>query len=169
MLNVIDEFSRECLATAPLRRFRSNDVVDVLPIWSSSRPSISAPVMIRDSSQMPSGWLGRLGVTTLTSSPGATGERLHRELQCPACDELLNGEIFYSVARFASSSAGGAITKPVLPAQQPRLPPSQPRNRHAGLATWFRCAPPPARAGVRRVHQLTIHPDQSSRAVRYRQ
>jgi transposase-like protein len=30
MLNIIGEFSRECLAMAPLRRFRSNDVIDVL-------------------------------------------------------------------------------------------------------------------------------------------
>ena len=30
MLNIIDEFSRECLAMVPLRRFRSNDVIDVL-------------------------------------------------------------------------------------------------------------------------------------------
>jgi len=30
MLNIIDEFNRECLAMVPLRRFRSNDVIDVL-------------------------------------------------------------------------------------------------------------------------------------------
>jgi hypothetical protein len=30
MLDIIDEFSRECLAMVPLRRFRSNDVIDVL-------------------------------------------------------------------------------------------------------------------------------------------
>lgn len=30
MLNIIDEFSRECLAMVPLRRLRSNDVIDVL-------------------------------------------------------------------------------------------------------------------------------------------
>lgn len=30
MLNIIDEFSRECPALVPLRRFRSNDVIDVL-------------------------------------------------------------------------------------------------------------------------------------------
>jgi hypothetical protein len=30
MLNIIDEFSRECLTMVPLRRFRSNDVIDVL-------------------------------------------------------------------------------------------------------------------------------------------
>ena len=30
MLNIIDEYSRECLAMVPLRRFRSNDVIDVL-------------------------------------------------------------------------------------------------------------------------------------------
>ena len=30
MLNIIDEFSRECLALVPLRRFRSDDVLAVL-------------------------------------------------------------------------------------------------------------------------------------------
>ncbi len=30
MLNVIDEFSRECLGTIPQRRFRSDDVLAVL-------------------------------------------------------------------------------------------------------------------------------------------
>jgi putative transposase len=30
MLNVTDEFSRKCLAMVPLRRFQSNDVIDVL-------------------------------------------------------------------------------------------------------------------------------------------
>src|SRR3546814_10674560 len=30
MLNIIDEHSRECLAMVPLRRVRSNDVIDVL-------------------------------------------------------------------------------------------------------------------------------------------
>lgn len=30
VLNIIDEFSRECLAMVPLWRFRSNDVIDVV-------------------------------------------------------------------------------------------------------------------------------------------
>ena len=30
MLNIIDEFSRECLAMVPQRRFRSDDVLAVL-------------------------------------------------------------------------------------------------------------------------------------------
>src|SRR3546814_1240779 len=69
MLNIIDEFSRECLAMVPLRRFRSNDVIDVLAdlfiehgppehIRSDNGPEFVAHA-VRE-------WLGRLGVTTLS-------------------------------------------------------------------------------------------------------
>src|SRR3546814_3521982 len=68
MLNIIDEFSRECLAMVPLRRFRSNDVIDVLAdlfiehgspehIRSDNGPEFVANA-VRE-------WLARLGVTTL--------------------------------------------------------------------------------------------------------
>jgi hypothetical protein len=40
MLNIIDEHSRECLAMVPLRRFRSNDVIEVLSNGVQTGPPI---------------------------------------------------------------------------------------------------------------------------------
>ncbi|WP_405053715.1 IS3 family transposase [Sphingobium sp. SJ10-10] len=101
MLNIIDEFSRECLAMVPLRRFRSNDVIDVLAdlfiehgppehIRSDNGPEFVAHA-VRE-------WLGRLGVTTLYIEPGSPWENGYIEsFNARLRDELLNGEIFYSL------------------------------------------------------------------------
>ena len=108
MLNIIDEFSRECLAMVPLRRFRSNDVIDVLAdlfiehgppehIRSDNGPEFVAHA-VRE-------WLARLGVTTLYIEPGSPWENAYIERLSFARlrpnarlrDELLNGEIFYSL------------------------------------------------------------------------
>lgn len=101
MLNIIDEFSRECLAMVPLRRFRSTDVIDVLAdlviehgppqhIRSDNGPEFVANV-VRD-------WLGRLGVTTLYIEPGSPWENGYIEsFNARLRDKLLNGEIFYSL------------------------------------------------------------------------
>jgi Transposase and inactivated derivatives len=101
MLNIIDEYSRECLAMVPLRRFRSNDVIDVLTdlfiehgppehIRSDNDPEFVAHA-VRD-------WLGRLGVTTLYIEPGSPWENSYIEsFNVRLRDELLNGEIFYSL------------------------------------------------------------------------
>ncbi|MFC3216009.1 IS3 family transposase [Novosphingobium panipatense] len=101
MLNIIDEYSRECLAMVPLRRFRSNDVIDVLAdlfiehgppeyIRSDNGPEFVAHA-VRE-------WLGRLGVTTLYIEPGSPWENGYIEsFNARLRDELLNGEIFYSL------------------------------------------------------------------------
>lgn len=101
MLNIIDEFSRECLAMVPLRRFRSNDVIDVLAdlfiehgppehIRSDNGPEFVAHA-VRE-------WLGRLGVTTLYIEPGSPWENGYIEsFNARLRGELLNGEIFYSL------------------------------------------------------------------------
>ncbi|MEH3123701.1 MAG: IS3 family transposase [Sphingomonas phyllosphaerae] len=101
MLNIIDEFSRECLAMVPLRRFRSNDVIDVLAdLFIEHGPpqhirSDSGPEFVAHAVQ---GWLGRLGVTTLYIEPGSPWENGYIEsFNARLRDELLNGEIFYSL------------------------------------------------------------------------
>src|SRR3546814_13961522 len=38
-------------------------------------------------------------------------------------------------------------------------------DQNASLAARLRCAPPPTKAGIGGDHPLTMHPDQSSRAV----
>jgi len=108
MLNIIDEFSRECLTMVPLRRFRSKDVIDVLAdlfiehgppehIRSDNGPEFVAHA-VRE-------WLGRLGVTTLYLEPGSPGRMVYREVelrspsaQCRLRAELLNGEIFTALS-----------------------------------------------------------------------
>ena len=77
MLNIIDEFSRECLAMVPLRRFRSNDVIDVLAdlFIEDGRPehirSDNGPEFVARAVRE---WLGRLGVTMLYIEPGSPWE-----------------------------------------------------------------------------------------------
>lgn len=101
MLNIIDEFSRECLAMVPLRRFRSNDVIDVLAdLFIEHGPpghirSDNGPEFVANAVRE---WLGRLGVITLYIEPGSPWENGYIEsFNARLRDELLNGEIFYSL------------------------------------------------------------------------
>lgn len=101
MLNVIDEFSRECLALVPQRRFRSDDVLAVLAdlfiehgppehIRSDNGPEFAAKAVRQ--------WLGRVGVRTLFIEPGSPWENGYIEsFNARLRDELLNGEIFYTL------------------------------------------------------------------------
>jgi hypothetical protein len=87
MLNIIDEFSRECLAMVPLRRFRSNDVIDVLAdLFIEHRPppaySIRQwPRVRRQRCTRMAGPARCHHPLHRTGQP--VGERLYRELQCP--------------------------------------------------------------------------------------
>ena len=101
MLNVIDEFSRECLAMVPQRRFRSDDVLAVLAdlfiehgppahIRSDNGPEFAAKAVRQ--------WLGKVGVRTLFIEPGSPWENGYIEsFNARLRDELLNGEIFYTL------------------------------------------------------------------------
>jgi transposase InsO family protein len=102
MLTVIDEFTRECLAIVVARRLSSDDVLAALTdlfiargppehVRSDQGPEFIATVV--------TGWLGRLGEATLyieKASPWENGynESFNGKLR----DELLNREIFYSLA-----------------------------------------------------------------------
>lgn len=102
MLTVIDEFTRESLAIVVARRLSSDDVLAALSELFIER---GPPEHIR-SDQGPEfialtvkEWLGRLGVATLyieKASPWENGynESFNGKLR----DELLNREIFYSLA-----------------------------------------------------------------------
>jgi transposase InsO family protein len=101
LLNVIDEYSKEALATVPARRYRAEDVLDVLAdlfllhgppehIRSDNGPEFAAKA-IRD-------WLDRLGVRTLFIEPGSPWENGYIEsFNARMRDELLDREIFYSL------------------------------------------------------------------------
>lgn len=98
MLNIIDEYSRECLAILVKRRITSQDVIDRLfelfilreipeHIRSDNGPEFTAKEVRK--------WLARLGVKTLFIEPGSPWENGYIEsFNGKLRDELLNPEIF---------------------------------------------------------------------------
>lgn len=102
MLTVIDEFTRECLAIRVGRRLDSTDVLDCLADLMVER---GIPEHIRSdngsefTARAVREWLGRLGVRTLFIEPGSPWENGYNErFNGTLRDELLNGEIFYTLA-----------------------------------------------------------------------
>lgn len=101
MLTVIDEHTRECLAIVTARRLRSMDVLEAIAdlmmkhgtpdhIRSDNGPEFVAKAL--------RGWLKRVGVETLYIEPGSPWENGYNEsFNGKLRDELLNGEIFYSL------------------------------------------------------------------------
>jgi putative transposase len=103
MLTVIDEFTRQCMAIEVARRLRSDDVLQVLAelmiqhcppdhIRSDNGPEFTA-IAVRK-------WLARVKVKTLFIEPGSPWENGYNEsFNGKLRDELLNGEIFYSLKK----------------------------------------------------------------------
>jgi putative transposase len=101
MLNVIDEFTRECLAIRINRKLKSTDVIDVLSdlfimrgvpthVRSDNGPEFIAQAL-RD-------WLAAIGSKTAYIMPGSPWENGYCEsFNSKLRDELLNGEIFYTL------------------------------------------------------------------------
>jgi putative transposase len=102
MLNVIDEFTRECLSIRIDRKLKSADVIDVLSdlfilrgvpqhIRSDNGPEFIAKA-VRE-------WSTAVGAMTAFIEPGSPWENGYCEsFNSKLRDELLNGEIFYSLA-----------------------------------------------------------------------
>ena len=105
LLTVLDEHTKECLAIVVARKIRSHDVLEVLAdlfvrhgppeyLRSDNGPEFTAKLVRR--------WLGRVGVETLFIEPGSPWENGYNEsFNGKLRDELLNGEIFYSLAEAA--------------------------------------------------------------------
>ena len=105
LLTVLDEHTRECLAIVVARKIRSHDALEVLAdlfvrhgppeyLRSDNGPEFTAKLVRR--------WLGRVGVETLFIEPGSPWENGYNEsFNGKLRDELLNGEIFYSLAEAA--------------------------------------------------------------------
>ena len=98
---MIDEYTRECLAVKVARRLNSHDVVEVLTDLFIER---GVPVHIRSDNgsefiaKRVRNWLERLQVRPLYIKPGSPWEYGYIEsFNCKMRDELLNGEIFYSL------------------------------------------------------------------------
>ena len=102
MLNIIDEFTHECLAIRIDRRLKSSDVIDVLSdlfilrgvpghIRSDNGPEFVAKA-VQD-------WITAVGAKTAYIAPGSPWENGFIEsFKARLRDELLDGEIFYSLA-----------------------------------------------------------------------
>lgn len=102
MLNIIDEFTRECLAIRIDRKLNSSDVIDVLSdlfilrgvpghVRSDNGPEFIAKA-VRE-------WIVAVGAKTAFIEPGSPWENGYCEsFNSKLRDELLNGEIFYSLA-----------------------------------------------------------------------
>jgi transposase InsO family protein len=101
MLNIIDEYTRECLAIHIGRQIKASDVLYHLSELFVLR---GAPDYLRSdngsgfTSEMVRGWLERLGVRTLFIEPGSPWENGYIEsFNGKLRDEVLNGEIFDTV------------------------------------------------------------------------
>jgi len=101
MLNIIDEFTHECLAIRVSRRLKSSDVIDLLSDLFILR---GVPEFIRSDNgpefvaQAVQDWIGAVGSKTAYISPGSPWENGFIEsFNARLRDELLDGEIFYSL------------------------------------------------------------------------
>ena len=102
ILTIIDEASRECLALIVARRLKHEDVLAALADLFIER---GPPAHIRSDNGSEfiatavQEWLGKIGVKTLYITPGSPWENGYNEsFNGSLRDELLNGEIFYSLA-----------------------------------------------------------------------
>lgn len=101
IFNVIDEFSRECLASVVMRRIRSQDVILILAdlmlrhgvpthVRSDNGPELIAKKLLA--------WVTQLDVKPLFIEPGSPWENGYCEsFNGKMRYELLNGEIFYNL------------------------------------------------------------------------
>ena len=101
MLNIIDEFTRECLAIRVNRKLKAVDVIDVLSdlfiLWGvprrirSDNGSEFVAKAVRE-------WITAVGAKTAYIEPGSPWENGYCEsFNSKLRDELLKGEIFYTL------------------------------------------------------------------------
>ena len=114
MLNVVDEYTRECLAITVERKLNSNYVLDTLSELFTQR---GPPAHIRSDSgpefcaQAVKLWLERLRVKTLFIEPGSRWQNGYVEsFNGKLWDELLNGAVFSTSGRLKCLSATGVGT-----------------------------------------------------------
>ena len=101
MLNVIDEFTRECLAIRVDRKLKAADVIDVLSDLFILR---GVPKHIRSDNgsefvaKSVQAWIAAVGAKTAYIAPGSPWENGYVEsFNARLRDELLNGEVFYTL------------------------------------------------------------------------
>jgi putative transposase len=101
MLNVVDEFTHECLAIRVARKLKGIDVIDVLSDLFILRGvpghirSDNGPEFVAKAVQA---WITAVGSKTAYITPGSPWENGYVEsFNARLRDELLNGEIFYTL------------------------------------------------------------------------
>ena len=101
ILNIMDEYSRECLSVKVGRSLRAEDVVEELTGLFCNH---GIPEYIRSdngsefTAQKVRDWLGRLGVQTVYIEPGSPWENGYIEsFNGKMRDELLNREVFDTI------------------------------------------------------------------------
>ena len=101
MLNLIDEFTHECLAIRVARKLKATDVIDVLSDLFILRGvpghirSDNGPEFVAKAVQA---WITAVGANTAYITPGSPWENGFIEsFNARLRDELLDGEIFYSL------------------------------------------------------------------------
>jgi transposase InsO family protein len=101
MLTVIDEFTRGCLTIEVARRLRSDDVLQVLAelfVQHGPPDHIRSDNGSEFTAEAVREWLSRVGVETLYIEPGSPwGNGYNESFNGKLRDELLNGEIFYTL------------------------------------------------------------------------
>lgn len=114
LLTLIDEHTRQSLATGVRRRFSGSEVIEVL---FDAMLSHGIPEYIRSdngpemTSELVRHWLRQVGSQTLFIEPGSRRENGYNESSDGKLqDELLNGEIFYSLKEARSLSNDGHDT-----------------------------------------------------------
>ena len=101
MLNIIDEFTRECLSIRVARKLKGTDVIDALSDLFILRGvpghirSDNGPEFVAKAVQA---WITGVGAQTAYIAPGSPWENGYIEsFNSKLRDELLNGEIFYTL------------------------------------------------------------------------
>ena len=100
-LNILDEFSRDCLAIREKRKLNSTDVVDALTDLVILR---GVPAFIRSDNgpefiaEIFRNWIAAIGAATAYIEPGSPWQNGYCEsFNARLRDILLNGEVFYTL------------------------------------------------------------------------
>ncbi|MEI7607447.1 MAG: DDE-type integrase/transposase/recombinase [Rhodospirillaceae bacterium] len=169
MLNILDEYTHECLAIRVDRRLKGVDVIDVLTdlfilcgVPANIR-SDNGPEFIAKDVQA---WIKAVGAKTASyRSRKSVGKRLHRELQRPPARRIAGWRDFLRVGR--GQGHHQKLAAPLQHRQDPRLARLQAPGTGGFCALWSRagdCATltsSVARPGPKLDGALTFNPDQS--------
>jgi transposase InsO family protein len=157
MLNVVDEFTRECLAIRVARKLKAADVIELLADLFITRGtpehirSDNGPEFVAKAVQ---GWIAAVGAKTAYIAPGSPWENGYIEsFNGKLRDELLRGEIFYSLREAqVLIEAWRRHYNTLRPHSALRYRPPAPE-----VPLWPAAQPRPAPPATQPVEQASIH------------